>query len=260
MIENRYIINVLLLLLSIVMAEEGIAEQLSPNEVAWHVYHRDVGRDMQMVGSMELISARGQKRQREYMSLRLDHEDGRKVLIRFTEPADIAGTSFLVLETDGSQNTEQHLYLPALKRTRRIVTSQQRRSFVNSDFTYEDMQRQPLKNWTYQLDVPSEYLGRCCYVLISEPRPSTNTQYSRTVSLIDVETFTPLKIDFYDDKNRYSKRYQVGKLALIDGIVTEMEVTMEDLLSAHTTNLVTKQVRYNSNLPDTLFTIRNLEQ
>lgn len=260
MIRSRHIITVLLLLLSVVVAGEGLAEQLSPDEVAWHVYHRDVGRDMQMVGSMELISSRGQKRQREYKSWRLDHENGRNVMIRFTAPADIAGTSFLVLETDGSQNTEQHLYLPALKRTRRIVTSQQGRSFVNSDFTYEDMQRQPLENWTYQLNAPSEYLGRCCYVLISEPRPSTETQYSRTISLIDIETFTPLKIDFYDDKNRYSKRYQVGKLALVDGIVTEMEVTMEDLLSAHTTHLVTKHVRYNRHLPDTLFMIRNLEQ
>lgn len=258
--KKRHIAIFIHLLFSFMFATQGSAAPLLPDEVAWHVYHRDVGRDMHMVGSMELISARGQKRLREYMSLRLDHQDGRKVMIRFTAPADIAGTSFLVIETDGSQNTEQHLYFPALKRTRRIVTSQQGRSFVNSDFTYEDMQRQPLENWTYQLDAPSEYLGRCCYVLISEPRPSTDTQYSRIISLIDVETFTPLKIDFYDDKNRYSKRYQVGKLALIDGIITEMEVTMEDLLSAHTTNLVTKQVRYNSNLPDTLFTIRNLEQ
>ncbi|MBW2187836.1 MAG: hypothetical protein JRG71_16100, partial [Deltaproteobacteria bacterium] len=74
MIISRHIVAVFLLLLTIVMAEEGLAEHLSPNEVAWHVYHRDVGRDMQMVGSMELISARGQKRLREYMSLRLDHE------------------------------------------------------------------------------------------------------------------------------------------------------------------------------------------
>lgn len=258
MIKNRYIF--ICLFLSFLFATPGLASQLLPDEVAWHVYHREVGGDMQMVGSMELVSARGQKRLREYMSLRLDQQDGRKVMIRFTAPADIAGTSFLVLETDGSQNTEQHLYLPALKRTRRIVTSQQGRSFVNSDFTYEDMQRQPLKNWKYQLDVPSEYLGRCCYVLISEPRPSTDTQYSRIISLIDVETFMPLKIDFYDDKNRYSKRYQVGKLAIIDGIVTEMEVTMEDILSGHSTNLVTKQVRYNRNLSESLFTIRNLEQ
>lgn len=258
--KKIYLSAILLLLFSVMFSTPGIASSLSADEVASHVYHRDIGRDMHMVGSMELVSARGQRRLREYMTLRLDHQDGRKVMIRFTAPADIAGTSFLVLETEDSLETEQHLYLPALKRTRRIVTSQQGRSFVNSDFTYEDMQRQPLKNWIYQLEAQSEYLGRCCYVLISEPLPTTDSQYSRIVSLIDVESFMPLQVDFYDVKKRHCKRYQVGKLALIDGIVTEMAVVMEDLLSGHTTNLVTKQVRYNSNLSDTLFTIRNLEQ
>lgn len=248
-----------LLLLLCVTSSVGAAP-LSPDEVAWQVYHRDVGHDMQMVGSMELVSSRGQKRQREYMSLRLDTPAERKVMIRFTAPADIAGTGFLVLEKTAIDATAQHLYLPALKRTRRIVTSQQGRSFVNSDFTYEDMQRQPLENWLYQLDTSTEYMGRPCYVLISEPQLSTDSQYSRIVSLVDATTFMPLKIDFYDHKKRHSKTYRVKKLAMVDGIATEMEVTMEDLLSAHTTNLLTRQIRYNSKLPASLFTVRQLEQ
>ena len=257
--RTGYSISWLLLLLLCIASSAGAA-QLSPDEVARQVYHRDVGHDMQMVGSMELVSSRGHKRQREYMSLRLDSANERKVMIRFIAPADIAGTSFLVVEKTATDATEQHLYLPALKRTRRIVTSQQGRSFVNSDFTYEDMQRQPLKNWHYQLDVATKYMGRQCYVLVSEPQPSTDSQYSRIVSLVDVTTFMPLKIDFYDHKKRHSKTYRVKKLAMVDGIATEMEVTMEDLLSAHTTNLQTKQLRYNSNLPASLFTVRQLEQ
>ena len=249
-----------LLLLLLCVTSSAAAAPLLPDEVAWQVYHRDVGHDMQMVGSMELISSRGHKRQREYMSLRLDSADERKVMIRFTAPADIAGTSFLVVEKIATDATSQHLYLPALKRTRRIVTSQQGRSFVNSDFTYEDMQRQPLKNWHYQLDVATQYLGRQCYVLVSEPQPSTDSQYSRIISLVDANTFMPLKIDFYDRKQRHSKTYRVKKLAMVDGIATEMEVTMEDLLSAHTTNLLTMQIRYNNKLPASLFTVRKLER
>jgi hypothetical protein len=249
-----------LMLLLLFIASGASAAQLPPDEVARQVYHRDVGCDMQMTGTMELISAGGQKRVREYMTLRLDSADERKVMIRFTAPADIAGTGFLVLEATDTGDTEQHLYLPALKRTRRIVAGQKGRSFVNSDFTYEDMQRQPLKNWVYQLGADEEYLGRPCYVLISEPKPATDSHYSRIISLVDAATFMPLKIDFYDGKKRHSKTYRVEKVAMVDGIATEMEVNMEDLLSTHTTRLFTRQIRYNNGLTDALFTTRALEQ
>ncbi|OQY18444.1 MAG: hypothetical protein B6I36_06995, partial [Desulfobacteraceae bacterium 4572_35.1] len=151
-----FIICFFVFLFSVVQLASG--ELLSADDVAYRVYHRDVGRDMQMTGTMELISSRGQKRRREYKSLRLDDGNWRKVLIRFTAPADIAGTGFLVLENIETGTTEQHLYLPALKRTRRIVTSQQGRKFVNSDFTYENMHRQPLENWSYKLDKKTQYM------------------------------------------------------------------------------------------------------
>lgn len=236
------------------------AGQMTADDVASQVYNRDVGHDMQMLGIMELISSGGHKRQREYMSLRLDSADKRKVLIRFTAPADIAGTAFLVVEDNSSGDTEQHLYLPALKRTRRIVASQQGRKFVNSDFTYENMHRQPLQNWNYQLEDSRAYIGRKCYVLRSTPLPTTDTQYSSTVSLIDAATFMPLKIDFYDDNKQHCKTYQVKKIALIDGKATEMEVVMQDLLSGHVTRLTTRKIRYNCHLSKALFTIRALEQ
>lgn len=236
------------------------ASDISADDVAYRVYHRDVGKDMQMTGTMELISSSGQKRVREYLSMRLDTPDERKVLIRFTSPADIAGTAFLVREDLATDTTEQHLYLPALKRTRRIVASQQGRSFVNTDFTFEDMRRQPLAEWNYRLDEPTEYQGRPSHTLISTPKSGTDSQYSRIVSLIDKQTFMPLKIDFFDDRERHSKTYRVTAVALIDGIATEMEVIMEDLRSKHSTRLVTHQIRYNSGLQEHLFTTRALEQ
>ena len=238
----------------------SLADQLTPEQVSSRLYHRDIGRDMQMAGTMELVSESGQKRVREYITLRLESADERKAMIRFTSPADIAGTGFLILEKVTTGDTEQHLYLPALKRTRRIVASQQGRSFVNSDFTYEDMQRQPLKNWDYQLDPSGEYLGRPCYVLISEPKPTTDSQYSKIISWVDASTFMPLKIEFFDRKKRHGKTYRVEKVAVVDSIATEMEGVMEDLLSGHKTRLITEQIRYNSGLDDRFFTTRALEQ
>jgi outer membrane lipoprotein-sorting protein len=236
------------------------ADQLTPAQIAQRTYNRYIGEDMHLRGTMELISKNGHVRNREYISLRKDNNAKRKQMIRFTAPADIDGTAFLTLETDHNSSTEQHLYLPALKRTRRIVASQKGRSFVNSDFTYEDMQRHPVEDWDYQLDGEENISGHACYILVSTPKPDTDTQYSKVVSWIEKKDFIPLKTNFYDKKGRQAKDYSVISFEMIDKIATETEVLMEDLPSGHKTRLKTLQIRYNSGLKDSLFTTRSLEK
>jgi len=237
----------------------GQEKELSANEIASKVYHREVGTDMQMTGRMELISENGYVREREMITLRLDTPDERRVLIRFTAPADIRDTAFLVIENTEDHSTRQHLYLPALKRVRRIVASQQGRSFVNSDFTYEDMQRHPLDEWEYRLKPSAAVSGQECYVLVSTPVSATETQYGKIVSWVDKRHFLPLRTHFWNTNGEHVKTYTVEKVELIQGIATEMVVVMEDHEDKHKTRLTTEQVRYNSGLPQRMFTIRALE-
>jgi len=232
---------------------------LTPEEVARNVYSRDIGQDMRMTGTMELVSKSGHIRKRELTTYRKDTPAERQVLIRFTAPADIDGTAFWVIEDTADSTTRQQLYLPALKRTRRIVAAQQGRSFVNSDFTYEDMQRHPVEEWIYHLEEPQLVLGRECYELHSIPRPGTDTQYEKVVSWIDMATFTPLKIKFWGLKGEQYKTYTVQKFEIIDGIATELETLMENYRDQHKTRLKTLTIEYNSGLPDYLFTKRALE-
>ena len=112
--------------------------QPTGEELARMVHDRDVGDDMTSRQTMELVPSEGTKRVRELDIVAADRAGLRRTLIRFTSPADIQGTGFLAIE-DGQGGTEQFLYLPALKRTRRIVAGQKSRSFVNTDFTYEDV-------------------------------------------------------------------------------------------------------------------------
>jgi len=236
------------------------ADRPTPEQIARSTYDRNVGDDMQLHGKMELISKSGHVREREFISLRKDNDTERKQLIRFISPADIDGTAFLTLETENSSNTEQHLYLPALKRTRRIVASQQGRSFVNTDFTYEDMQRHPVEDWTYQLEGEETIGGHPSYILISTPKPDTETQYSKMVTWIEKKNFIPLKTIFWNKKGQKAKIYTVDEFKIIDGIATEMDVLMEDLLAGHKTRIKTLEIKYNSGLKDSLFTTRALEQ
>ena len=261
MLKQLKIIFCLLLLGALSPSITSIALcQLTPEQIAQKVYDRDLGDDMQLVGFMDLISKKGHIRSREFISLRKESNEDRKQLIRFTAPADIKGTSFLTLEKDSNHKTEQHLYLPALKRTRRIVASQKGRSFVNSDFTYEDMQRHPVEEWSYRIEAEEEFSGVPCYILISTPNAGTKTQYSKLMSWIEKEHFIPLKTIFWDKKGKQTKSYLVNKFELIDRIATETDILMEDLLSGHKTRIKNQQITYNTGLKDTLFTTRALER
>ena len=256
---HKYL-NMTLIFLVLLASTTFAAAPLTADQVAQLTYDRYIGDDMQMRGTMELISKNGHIRSREFSSFRKDSNARRKQLIRFTAPADIDGTSFLTLETDNNSNTEQHLYLPALKRTRRIVASQKGRSFVNSDFTYEDMQRHSVEAWSYQLEGEETIFGHACYILISFPKPETDTQYSKLVSWIEKNSFIPLKIIFFENKEQQAKSYSVNAFEIIDNIATETDVVMEDLLSGHKTRLKTLRIKYNSGLKDSLFTTRALER
>ena len=141
-----------------------------------------------------------------------------------------------------------------------IVASQMGRSFVNSDFTYEDMQRHPVEDWNYQLDGFETISGHACYILVSTPKAGTDTQYGKLVSWIEKERFIPIKAEFYDKKGQHTKSYFVDRFEIIDKIATEMDILMEDLLSGHKTRLKTLEIKYNSGLNDSLFTTRALEK
>lgn len=103
-------------------------------------------------------------------------------------------------------------------------------------------------------------MGKDCWVLVSLPKPETNSQYSKIISWVDKESHLPLRIEFFDKKKRHCKSLEVKAIKKIDGIWTVMDMIMKDLLSKHATRMKTIRVEYNRGLSDDLFTKRNLEK
>lgn len=233
--------------------------QPSGEELARSVHDRHVGDDMTSAQTMELIPAKGQTRTRELEIIGADRGGLRRSLLRFTAPADIKDTGFLTLE-DGQGGTEQFLYLPALKRTRRIVAGQKSRSFVNTDFTYEDLERRPVENSEHIITGEESLNGVVCWLLESRPKPVSQSQYTMIRAWVAKEMLLPLKVEFFTGGPDPVKRYTVLQLENIQGIWTETRVSMEDLGSGHKTVLETTQIRYNTGVQDSVFTVQALEQ
>jgi len=232
--------------------------QPSGHDLAQWVHDRYVGDDAVSRQVMELIPARGQKRVRELTIIGADRDGVRRTLIRFTAPADINGTGFLSIENDQG-NTEQFLYLPALNRTRRIVAGQKGRSFVNTDFTYEDMERRPVEDSEHAVVGQENMGGVDCWILESRPKPGTDSQYSMVRAWVAQDMHLALRVDFFAGGKEPVKRYTVLQLENIQDIWTETKVAMEDLQSGHQTMLQTTEIQYNTGVQDSAFTQQALE-
>jgi hypothetical protein len=234
------------------------AQTPTGEEIARRVHDRNVGSDSVAEAEMILVSKSGHERVRTLRAYTKTDGPVRKAIIRFLSPADIEGTGFLVLEREGAE-TEQFLYLPALRRARRIVSSQKSRSFVNSDFTYEDMERRPVEDFQHTLAGEETVEQVPCWVVDSAPKPGVRSQYGRIRSWVAKDLDVPLRIHYFDKKGRPVKTYQVQALQQIEGIWTETAVVMHNLEDDHRTIVKTLRIDCNTGLGDSAFTVRALE-
>ncbi len=129
--------------------------------------------------------------------------DGDKSLIVFHSPRDIAGTAFLSY-THALKPDEQWLYLPALKRVKRIASANKSGPFVGSEFAYEDLTSQELEKYHYKWLRDEACGAHQCFVI--ERRPAyKNSGYTRQIVWIDQTIYQHRRIEFYDRKNALLK-------------------------------------------------------
>jgi len=233
-------------------AEDGRA-------LAQKVYDRDDGQNSYAKVQMVLMSKQGNERLRTLVVAVKNYGKVSKRYIRFTEPASIEGTAFLAWE-NADRSDDQFLYLPEIGRVRRIVSTQKDRSFVNSDFTYEDLEKRQVDSDTHSILRSERYEQYECWVLDSVPKTSSASQYGKLVSWIAKDILIPVKVEYYDKQQRMAKRFVAQRLEKIDGIWTPVEVEMHDLMKDHRTRLKTLEIRYNKGIADRVFTESYLQK
>ncbi len=129
--------------------------------------------------------------------------DGDRSLTIFKSPRDIAGTAFLSY-THALEPDDQWLYLPALKRVKRIASANKSGPFVGSEFAYEDLSSSEIEKYAYRWLRDETLDGRDTFVI--EQRPAyPHSGYTRRVVWLDQQMYQPLKVEFYDRKDSLLK-------------------------------------------------------
>lgn len=154
--------------------------------------------------TLELINAHGDVTKRKMRFEVVEgKEDGDKSLSVFDWPADVKGTKLLTF-THKKGDDDQWLFLPAVKRVKRIASSNRSGSFMGSEFAFEDLASQEVEKYTYKHLDDVKHDGRDCWRLERVPLEK-NSGYKRQVVWMDKEYLAPVKIEFYDRKNELLK-------------------------------------------------------
>ena len=232
------------------------AHALTADQIAEKVYLRDNGKTGLGQAQMILTNKKGENIVREFQELRKEYDNGlEKTMMRFSSPADIKDVAFLSWEVEKKDDI-QFIYLPELGRPRRISGENKSNSFINSDFTYEDMQRRKPEDDDHSLLMEETKNGINCYVV--EYTPKTSSQYSKIIQWIDKEKFISIYSEAYDKKDELLKIFQAEKIEKVDGIWTLMEINVQNVKKDHKTTLITEKIQYNVPIDDAIFTKENL--
>lgn len=211
---KKTIIKPLILIINLMLLSPLLWAQ--PNEERGLAIFREVDlRDQgfsDLTANMMMIlkNKHGQESVREMRIKTLEVEDdGNKNLFVFNNPKDVKGTAFLSF-THKVADDEQWMYLPALKRVKRISSQNKSGSFMGSEFSYEDMSNPEIEKYTYKWIRNEKNDGLECFVVESYPVDKENSGYTRMISWIDKSEYRLFKVEFYDRKKSHLKTMTIS--------------------------------------------------
>lgn len=245
----------------------AVAEGPDPAEIARRNFDVDKVLDSRAEVTMTLSSESGARRERSTIGLSklLPNGIDRQRIVRFMAPAEVKGTATLLVEhADGDDDI--WIYLPALRKVRRLVANNKKDSFVGTDFSYGDIIGHRVEDWTYQLTGRELVDGTETYVLEAAPTSDTvrdTSGYAKRKLWIRVDNYVVVKAMYWDTGNTLLKELAASDVRPIDekaGKWQAFRLTMHNRQTGHRTELVFTALEVGIGLRDEEFSERYLDK
>ncbi len=178
-------------------------------------------------------------------------------LARFSAPVGVAGVAVLTIEGEPGEGDDVSLYLPKLKRVRKVAKSDRGKAFMDTDFAYADIASNGTKDEDLKRLPDDKVDGRPCFVL--QGKGDDTSPYGQVTLFVDQQTYVPLKVEYQDKGGKPFKRYHTLKLKSFKDRTLAAESTMENLQTGSKTQMTVLKLE-DSTLGDDAFTERALER
>ncbi|MCP4600806.1 MAG: outer membrane lipoprotein-sorting protein [Proteobacteria bacterium] len=219
------------------------------------------------VSKMEIYNAKGEKRVRKIAMVTklVDKGETEKRLIRFLSPADVKGTGLLTYDYE-RENDDMWLYLPALRKTRRLISKEKSKSFMGSEFSYGDMNTPILENFNYRILKNEERNGTDCYVIEVLPKNDDIAEedgYCKKVIWVGKKDYVIRKAMYYDLEDNLLKEMTAKNIKLVDTKKKRyraMYMEMVNKQNGRRSVFTTEKIQFNPETKDEYFTTRYLER
>ena len=220
---NRIVSLGVVLLAGAALAEETAAE------ISKKSRERGALNLVNLSAEMKLVSTAADGKVKEQVLSTSSKNIGGKnhALSRFIQPAGVAGVALLTIEGGPGEADDISLYLPKLKRVRKVAKSERGKSFMDTDFSYADIASNGARDEDNKRLPDEKVDGRDCFVL--QRKGTDDSPYGDVKLFVDKQTWVPMKVEYADKSGKPFKRYTTKKLKAFKDRTIAAESVMENL-------------------------------
>lgn len=259
--------SILLLFVLMVQTVLFAQDELTATQIVDRAQTAIKVKGVQGVSVMTIIDEKGRERVRKIAQVTklYDNGDTEKRLIRFLEPADIKGTGLLTFDYK-EKDDDLWLYMPALRKTRRIVSTEKAKNFMGSEFTYADMTPPSLNDFTFNKLADETVDGVTCYQIewipVNDDIAEENG-FGRRITFFGKENFVIRKSIYYDLDDELEKELIIHGIQELDPVNHRYRAENMEMINhqnGRRSALQTEKLEFNPNIDDEYFTVRYLER
>lgn len=237
-----------------------VVGQTSGSELVSKVNQRDEGQQLTQKVNITMVDKRGKTQERSLVWYRKDLSDQRKSVIFYESPANVQGTAFLTYDYyEQDKDDDQWLYLPALRKTRRISAANRGDYFLGTDLTYEDVKlaaKIGANDYNFKAIGEREENGIATYHVEGTPKNDKIAKelgYGKVEYRIDQKILIPIKITYWDIAGNKLKTVEFKNIKQVQGIHTAHRIEAVNFKTNHKTTFLFNDPDYQSELADDLF-------
>lgn len=245
-------------------AENGLPTGL---DVALQINARDEGQSVSRNLTMEMIDRRGKKRIRETRGFRKYFGQEKRTVIFYLSPKSVKDTAFMTYDyPTANKDDDQWLYLPAMRKVRRISASDRGDYFLGTDFTYEDIKKETkvtIEDYDRKTLRQDNIDGHRVFVVESIPvnaDVANELGYSKVLQWVDADIWIVRKAEFWGNRGKLLKTITSSDIRQVQAIWTTHRLEVFNHKTKHQTIFTFSDVDYQSPVKNALFTKRTLRR